>query len=174
MINDSDLAVDRVASGDFVFYENVNYLKHATVKRQLRLEMLKENQTVKDLEKSTANDRNLHIMSDCVINMPISIGLQKNSPILRRFNKYVRRIIEAGLVKKWLDDVMQSTLQANSISSAENTQAIMSFSKLLGAFVALFIGYSFSCVVFFAELIYFHFLVKKHPNFDKYSKSIRK
>lgn len=174
MINDSDVAVDRVANGDFAFYENTYYLKYMSVRRQLRLQMMEEKRENYDnITTLNMGNRNLHIMNDCVINMPISIGLQKNSPILRRFNKYVRRIIEAGLVKKWLDDVMQATLQADSTETTENTKAIMNLSKLIGAFVALFIGYIFSLIVLLAEIIYYQHFVKKHPKFDKYSKTIR-
>lgn len=171
MINDSDAAVDRVASGDFAFYENVYYLKHASAKRQLKLEMLLKGNGSK--ENDNSSDRNLHIMTDCIINMPISIGLQKNSPILRRFNKYIRRIIEAGLVTKWLDDVMQTTLRSESLDNTESTKALMNLSKMIGAFVALFIGCCLSVIAFIGEIIYFNFYVRKHPHFDKYTKNIR-
>lgn len=177
MINDSDIAVDRVANGNFAFYENIFYLKYVSVQRQFRLQTMRENRENYNNIASSINDnvgnRNLHIMNDCVINMPISIGLQKNSPILRRFNKYVRRIIEAGLVMKWLDNVMQTTLQADNSEIKKNEKAIMNFSKMIGAFVALFIGYFLSLLVLVVEIVYYRHFVRKHPKFDKYNKTIR-
>lgn len=53
--------------------------------------------------------RNLHIMSDCIISMPISIGLEKNSPLKPRIDGFIQRIVEAGLVHKWLGDTMADT-----------------------------------------------------------------
>lgn len=53
--------------------------------------------------------RELHIMSDCIISMPISIGLEKNSPLKPRIDEFIQRVVEAGLVLKWLDDVMADT-----------------------------------------------------------------
>lgn len=46
-------------------------------------------------------------MDNCVINMPVSIGLQKNSPLLQRSDRFLRRAIETGLAEKWLSDVTE-------------------------------------------------------------------
>lgn len=168
IVNNSDLAIERVSKGDFALYENAFYLKHATVKQQS-----KENTNSSDIKENDGGDyRGLHIMENCVINMPISIGLQKNSPIIKRVNKYIRRVIEAGLVKKWLDDVMQKTLNSEKSTSNESTKTLMSLRKMFGAFFALFIGYFFSVTILIAEQFYFIFYIKKHPRFDKFSKQI--
>ncbi|KAJ8944039.1 hypothetical protein NQ318_016237 [Aromia moschata] len=78
MVNSSEAAVDQVAEASFAFYENTYFLKEALVKRQLRFQSLfnrnfmsNQIQEVKNLAKE---DRTLHIMSDCIINMPVSIG----------------------------------------------------------------------------------------------------
>lgn len=172
IVNNSDLAIDRVSNGDFALYENAFYLKHAMVKKQMRQELINVTETKEESDRNRGGNRNLHIMENCVINMPISIGLHKNSPIIKRVNKYIRRVIEAGLVKKWLDDVMQNTLNSEKRTGSESIKALMSLHKMFGAFFALFIGYFFSLVVLFAELFYFAFYIKKHPRFDKYSKQI--
>ena len=58
--------------------------------------------------KSTQTGLSLHIMSQCSVHMPISIGLEKNSPLRPNCDKYLRRLIEAGLITKWLTDTMQN------------------------------------------------------------------
>lgn len=168
-VDDSDTAVFLVAQGRFAYYENSFFLKALAVKRQLQSKR----------ERTTNNsdwmkDRQLHIMENCLINMPISIGLQKNSPLKPTMDKLIRRIIEAGFVKKWLDDIMQETLIAEIFEeSAQATKALMNMRKLYGAFVVLFIGYFLSTLTAVIEILVWHFTVKKHPFYDKYSKQIR-
>ena len=65
VVNSSEEALKLVAEGKFAFYENIYFLKVASVLRRKNSSM-----TMKDM----LNERNLHIMKDCVINMPISIG----------------------------------------------------------------------------------------------------
>lgn len=107
-------------------------------------------------------------MSDCVINMPISIGLQKNSPLKPQVDKYIRLFIEAGLIKKWLNDIMMDTLIAEAPLLQEQIKALVDLKKLYGGFIALFGGYIISIIVLIAENIHWYFIVKKDPLFDKY------
>lgn len=140
------------------------------MKRQLEAQKDKELNNETDFMK----DRQMHIMGNCVINMPISIGLQKNSPLKPTVDKLIRRIIEAGFVKKWLNDVMQPTLNAEIFEeSTQTTKALVNLQKLYGAFVALFAGYFLSILVGTIEIIFWNITVKRHPFYNKYSKQIR-
>ncbi|KAK4875403.1 hypothetical protein RN001_011825 [Aquatica leii] len=174
IINDTDEAIDKIAKGSFALYENEYFLKQASVKKQLRYTMpeLNLNESF-EIHKIPKGDHNLHIMSDCLIHMPISIGLQKNSPIKTKVDKFVRRVLEAGLIKKWLDDVMQS---ANNdevyFDDSDSIKAVMNMKKFFGAIVALFIGYAISFTVLIFEILHFKLIVKKHPNYNKYTKQI--
>ncbi|XP_045473647.1 glutamate receptor 1-like [Harmonia axyridis] len=177
IVNSSEEAIDRVADGKFAFYENTYFLKEAIVKRQVRFQAnrLQSNSTKNTKTKNNIvrEDRSLHIMDDCVINMPVSIGLQKNSPIKPRFDKHIRTVLEAGLIKKWLDDAMQQILNVE-VQTVEETMAIMSMRKFSGALVVLIIGYVLSLLIFTSELLYFNFVFKRNPNYNKYSRSIVK
>lgn len=82
VIKDDDEAVARVATGRFAYYENKYFLRHARAKRQIAKEAEKRNASGR--HDSISADRNLHIMSECVIHMPISLGLDKNSPFKQR------------------------------------------------------------------------------------------
>ncbi|CAH0554747.1 unnamed protein product [Brassicogethes aeneus] len=169
-------AVDRVAGASFAFYENTYFLKEAVVKRQLRFQINKKNATSNNTQEArdiASKDRSLHIMNYCIINMPVSIGLQKNSPIKPRVDKLIRRVLEAGLIKKWLDDVMQRVLNANLDLDNTPSKAIMSMKKLYEALVALFIGYFIGLVGFIVEILYFKYKVKRHPSYNKYSRSVK-
>jgi hypothetical protein len=100
------------------------------------------------------------------------LGLQKNSPIKPRVDKYIRRVLEAGLITKWLDDVMSPILNSEIQRTHEGTKAIMNMKKFFGAIVALCIGYFISIVVLIVEIIYFNYFIKKNPNYNKYSRTI--
>lgn len=125
-------------------------------------------------EKKNEFQKSLHIMKDCVINMPISLGLQKNSPLKPRIDKFLQMIIEAGLVKKWLNDAMSQVLRADAGSEEEPIKAFMNLKKLYGALVTLGIGYGLSILILIIEKIIWHFTVVKSPFYDKYSNSVIK
>ncbi|CAH1978707.1 unnamed protein product [Acanthoscelides obtectus] len=157
MVNNSEDAVDRVAAATFAFYENTYYLKEAAVKRQQkfyfqRSSLSSENTTNDDLQ---------------------SIRLQKNSPLTPRFNKYIRRILEAGLITKWLDDAMQKVLNAEVHKEDKDiSKALMNAKKFSGALVALAIGYCVSICTFIGEIVHFYYVVRRKPDFNKYQLSI--
>jgi len=101
--------------------------------------------------------------------MPISLGLQKNSPIKPAVDKFLRRVIEAGLVKKWLNDVMLNTVTREEPQKVEEVKALMNLKKLYGAIVVLVSGYILSILAFLLEISYWYGVVKKDPLFDEYS-----
>lgn len=103
-----------------------------------------------------------------------STGLHKNSPIKPRMDKYIGRVLEAGLIKKWLHDVIDPTLNAEVFVYSDPTKALMNMDKFIGAVVALVIGYIFSTLMFLLEILYFTHFIAKHPYFDKHLKKIDK
>lgn len=108
----------------------------------------------------------LHIMRECAIHMPISLGLEKNSPIKQRVDKYVRRMIEAGLTNKWLSEAIRS-VEFNTETPPQ--EALMDLKKFYGALVALGVGYSLASITFLGELLYFKFITQRDPMYDKYA-----
>jgi len=101
--------------------------------------------------------------------MPISLGLQKNSPLKPAVDRFLSRVIEAGLVKKWLNDVMLDTVILEEPQKIEEVKALMDLKKLYGAFVVLVVGYILSIFVLLIEISYWYGVVKKNPLFDEYS-----
>lgn len=77
-IDDVSDGLGKVINGEFAYYESVHFLNQL-------------------LSTTTPENRNLlHIMSECTIHMPISLGMQKNSPLKIRTDKFLRMIIETG------------------------------------------------------------------------------
>nr|QMS80365.1 ionotropic receptor [Histia rhodope] len=171
IVNDPDEAAAKVAQGVFAYYENKHFLKYLSVKRKNSLiDTTPQDNSTANSTAVTAkkkDERNLHIMSDCVINIPISLGFQKNSPLKPLADLYLSRIVEVGLVEKWLNDAMHPIKSLDS--QEEEIKALMNLKKLYGAFIALAIGYFLSTISLIGEFIHWYLIVKKDPNFDKYA-----
>ncbi|XP_055637855.1 uncharacterized protein LOC129776309 [Toxorhynchites rutilus septentrionalis] len=144
----AEMAVERVVNGYFAYYDNEYALKQLRATR-----------------KSTKARETLHIMEECVIHMPISIGMEKNSPLKPKVDQYVRSMVEAGLTKKWLADAIEE-FQSNVESLPQ--EATMNLKKLTAAFIALAIGYGVGLVAFAMEKLYWRCVVEKDKAYDKY------
>ncbi|CAH0722043.1 unnamed protein product, partial [Brenthis ino] len=162
-VNDPEIAAQKVAKGIFAYYDSSDYLKYLSVKR--KNDMNFENTTSNITNYS--NERNLHIMSDCVVNVPISIGFHKNSPLKPLADVYIRRIVEVGLVEKWLNDAMYKIRSMDT--TEEEVKALINLKKLYCAFIALAIGYTLSFICLVGEWLHWRYVVTKDPNFDKYA-----
>lgn len=149
IVEDVDVAIERVLEGKYAYYENTHFLRDLRSDRD-------------------SNQQTLHIMHECAINMPISLGIQKNSPLKPQTDKYVRRLIESGLVQKWLSDAIEES--ARNDKSEMPPEAVFDLKKMLGGFVALGIGYMVGLLVLSCEMIYFRCVVAKRSDFDKYTR----
>lgn len=78
LIENEEDAIDRVANGTFSYYENSYLLQHARGKRIYEKE---NNNNNKSENAGSGVKYNLHIMEECVVHMPIALGLEKNSPL---------------------------------------------------------------------------------------------
>ncbi|XP_076661208.1 ionotropic receptor 68a isoform X3 [Halictus rubicundus] len=164
LIVNEEEAIERVANGSFCYYENSYFLRNARVKKQIyEKEQLKEG-----ISKTMTSKHNLHIMEECAVNMPIALGMEKNSPLKPRVNTLIRRIIETGLVEKWLSDVMEWSKITEIRQETESEKAVVNLHKLQGAFIAITVGYFLAFMVLIGEILYWKHVTLKDPKFDKY------
>lgn len=84
---DEQDAIAAVANESLCYYENVYVLTRERVKRQILEVELQKNGSQNDEHKFM--DHNLHIMEECVVNMPVSLGMDKHSPLKSRVDKIV-------------------------------------------------------------------------------------
>lgn len=101
--------------------------------------------------------------------MPISIGLDKSSPLKEKVDELIRYAMEGGLINKWFNDAIKSFESSVEEPPAE---ALMDLKKFYAALVALLIGYIVSLLAFTGEMFYWFYFVKRNPNYDKYYKRI--
>lgn len=139
-----------MAGGDFAYFENRETLQQLRFKREA---------------EHSETSKNLHIMDECVANMPISVGLEKNSPLKGQLDKYIARAVEAGLIRKWM---MTATKSFESSVEPQPAEAFMDLKKFYGALVALGCGYGLGILAFLIEVAYWKLFVERHKDFDKY------
>jgi hypothetical protein len=104
-------------------------------------------------------------MEECAINMPISMGLDKSSPLKKKVDELILYATEGGLINKWFRDAIKSFESSVEEPPAE---ALMDLKKFYAGLVALLIGYVLSLMAFIAEISYWTYFVKRHPKYDKY------
>lgn len=137
-------------SGEFAYFESSIELK------RLRFDHEKKQSKV---------SQTLHIMEECFINMPISIGMDKSSPLKAKVDELIRYAVEGGLINKWYGNAINSF--ESSIEQPPE-EALMDLKKFYGALLTLICGYFVSVIVFIGEISYWNYFVKRHPKYDKY------
>ncbi|XP_011698467.1 PREDICTED: probable glutamate receptor isoform X2 [Wasmannia auropunctata] len=165
LIENEKNAIDRVANGKFCYYENSYLLQHARGKYIFEKQNDRQNMTEKSTDSSVKY--NLHIMEECVVHMPIALGLEKNSPLKPHVDLWVRRMTEIGLVRKWLSDVMEWS-KINESRQKSESETLVNLRKLRGAFIALGIGHFLGFIVLIGEILHWRYVVLRDPKYDKY------
>lgn len=97
-------------------------------------------------------------LKECVGNLYMGLVLQKNSPFKKKFDKIAARIMQSGILTKWLMDRLYSKkkVQDSFFNPYVNNMkfSIITADRLSGGFTLLFIGYVVSAIVFVLEIFY--------------------
>ncbi|XP_017021046.1 glutamate receptor ionotropic, kainate glr-3 [Drosophila kikkawai] len=142
----------RIAKGQCAYYDSEFFLRYLRVAD----------------DSGSGIGSTLHIMKDCVVNMPVVLAMEKNSALRKRVDSSIQHLAEGGLITKWLKDAIQR-LPAEAPAQQE---ALMNLQKFWSSFVALIIGYVVSIIILMAERWHYKHIVMKHPMFDVYNRSL--
>ena len=112
-------------------------------------------------------------MESCIVSIPISIGFKRNSPLKPILDHHIRRIIQSGLIHKWIKDFGNPRNAKNqhdreSVQDRSTDQAVMNFRKFVMVIVWFVTGLTVATMVLVIEIVYWHRAVKVRPNFDPY------
>lgn len=96
-------------------------------------------------------------LKECLFNNYIGFPLQKNSPFKNRFDAVAKRILEGGIMSKWVRDVIWSNRkEQDKFFSTEILgvgYARITPTRFSGALQTLMLGYFVSSLVFFFEFL---------------------
>lgn len=99
----------------------------------------------------------IHMMRECFSTYHISYIVPKKSPFLVMFNTIILKIVEAGLVFKWYDDVEYALLLKDYLTTKTKKYEIKSLTlhDLQAAFALSAGGLIIANVVFFTEILFY-------------------
>ncbi|XP_068994152.1 probable glutamate receptor [Neodiprion pinetum] len=80
-------------------------------------------------------------------------------PYLEKFNLHIQSLVEAGLYRKWLQDVLTET----RMGEEEARSAVLILKHYEGVFILLFLGLALSTAVFILEVIAARMTLRKIP-----------
>ncbi|XP_076044882.1 glutamate receptor ionotropic, delta-1-like [Oratosquilla oratoria] len=95
----------------------------------------------------------------------IAWPMQSFAPYKKRFDSVIARVVQAGLVEKWLQDLIfeeqgraradvdADVAEAPEDSSTDSLQVVLSLEHFQGPFFVLFLGFCVGAVVFLGEIV---------------------
>lgn len=108
--------------------------------------------------------RNVFITKENLMFYPVHIVLPKGFPLRDRIDTIINRMIQGGLVDKWMLSYTEKLKEFDTLKmfmSEYKYKMPITIDKIQGAFVLLIIGYLFAAVVLVLEMFFYQFIAKK-------------
>ncbi|XP_018012552.2 ionotropic receptor 21a [Hyalella azteca] len=145
-----DSGIARVLHGDFAFMNSGRFLRY----------LVASNFT------DVYGQAKLHVTKECFVPFRIGFATPLFSVYTGRFSEVINRLVEAGLVTKWFNEILQEAAQqqrlkarhelgglGSSITEEPGASVVLGLYHLQGAFILLLSGLCFSFLGFIGELI---------------------
>ncbi|KAK8374767.1 hypothetical protein O3P69_012536 [Scylla paramamosain] len=109
---------------------------------------------------SATGEPQLHVATSDFFPSEIGWAMTPGCPFRDKFNHQIRRLLEAGLLTRWLNQLIhdpgrREAQESEEPQQAERSQQPLTLDHVQGAYYVLFIGYALSGPLFLLELVCF-------------------
>ena len=94
----------------------------------------------------------MHVMKECLTPYRVAFGLSKGNPLTRPFGRVIQRLIEAGLVRKWMKDELDLIARLSEVKTEAEAKP-WTLNELQGAFLVSAVMTGLAALVFLLELM---------------------
>ncbi|XP_069942931.1 ionotropic receptor 21a-like [Cherax quadricarinatus] len=144
-VTDASQGILLTAQGKYAMMENRQFLQY----------VIATNYT------NQFGEETLHVMKECFLPFRIGMAMPKQAPYKPNFDIIVTRVVEAGLVGKWLREVLFMSRRRGSTAAQDTTNTAFTLDNLQGAWLLLGSGLLISLVVFLLEVMVGYFCPSK-------------
>ncbi|XP_066983221.1 ionotropic receptor 21a-like [Macrobrachium rosenbergii] len=99
---DANKLYSRVQSGRAIFIQNRGFMEYTLM-----------------LNFTRKGKSSLRIMKECFISHPVALGVQQHSPLKKRFNQIIGRLVNGGLIAKFFTDTLRLVKTAQEQESQQ-------------------------------------------------------
>ena len=160
-VTDSCIKDKMIYVDDPTLLRKINELEQGKIKDEALM-------TIKNFSISNYNAySNYYVLPETVTAYPMSFATLRGTPQLDFINKYLEKVVDSGLIKKWITNFMSyKDFDTNSDKLNKNN---LNFLDLIPVFCLLLIGYIIATIILFVENFYFYYQNKKmQPYLNKY------
>lgn len=116
---------------------------------------------------SATGEPQLHVATSDFFPSEIGWAMTPGCPFRDKFNQQIRRLVEAGFLTRWLNQLIhdpgrREAQEPQEPQQAEGAQQPLTLDHVQGAYYVLFIGCIVSCPMFLLEVAWFY-LYSSHP-----------
>ncbi|XP_070001310.1 glutamate receptor ionotropic, kainate glr-3 [Penaeus vannamei] len=117
---------------------------------------------VKLLYSEMGHGDEVYFVKEQIYEANLAFFFRKNTPWKYKFDQGIRRLVEAGLVHKWYDDIMDGLRRKHSkeYSQSESAEKPLTLAHLQGPFLIYAVGQLLSAFIFLFE----YFSSKQQPD----------
>ncbi|XP_045603983.2 glutamate receptor ionotropic, delta-1-like [Procambarus clarkii] len=105
---------------------------------------------------SVTGERQLHVATTDFVHADIAWAMNPGCPFRKKFSQQIRRLLEAGIISKWLSQIINDPTRRQAIDTEETRQEgqlqPLGLGQLQGVFYILMIGNAAAFLLFTEEL----------------------
>lgn len=102
----------------------------------------------------------IYCIDDSIVSFPVTTLMRKGFPLLKLFNRVIDRIVSAGFIAKWVNEMVESKYTIRKDRFIDKFETIK-FKNLFPVFRVLILGQYLSFIMFVVEVIYYKIISRR-------------